>query len=410
MNAVRQGEDHAAIEAVLATLAALFAGAGYAPVATAHLFEADTLIDLYGEDIRGRAFLFPGTGASAGGGAGGGELCLRPDFTVPVVRAHGATGWDRAARYAYQGPVFRRQDPGSTRPMEYLQSGIENLGATDAARADAQVFTLISEGLKAVNAGPVNVMTGDLGIAFALLDALPMPVRRRHQLRRHFWRPRRFHELIAEAIAGPAAPTPQRARLIAAASGSIAAKDDAANAITAMDGAANAIAAIATDAGEPLGLREIDEIVTRTLALADAATFAPMPAEQAQLIETALSISGPAGNALARLRALTAEGGSDITPALDRFEARLAALEQAGVDAAALPFDAAFGRNLEYYEGFVFEITAQGRPDLPPLAGGGRYDAMTRRLGAGRAVPAVGAMIRPEVVLEAALAAREGTE
>jgi ATP phosphoribosyltransferase regulatory subunit len=386
MNAVRQGEDHAAIEAMLATLAALFVEAGYAPVTTAHLLKADTLIDLYGEDIRARAFLFSGTCE--------GELCLRPDFTVPVVSAHGATGWDRAARYAYQGPVFRRQDPGSTRPMEYLQSGIENIGATDAAKADAQVFTLIRDGLKAVNAGPVNVMTGDLGIAFALLDALPMPARRRHQLRRHFWRPRRFHELLAEAVAGPAALkaalSPLRARLIAAANG---------------PDAANAIAALATQAGEPLGLREIDEIFTRTLALAVAETDAPMPAEQAELIETALSISGPAGNALARLRALTAMGGADITPALDRFEARLAALGNAGVDATALPFDAAFGRNLEYYEGFVFEITAEGRPNLPsglpPLAGGGRYDAVTRRLGAAKAIPAVGAMIRPEAVLAA---------
>jgi len=217
-----------------------------------------------------------------------------------------------------------------------------------------------------------------------------MPARRRHQLRRHFWRPLRFHELLAEAVAGPAAPAPQRARLIAAANG---------------PDAANAIAALATQAGEPLGLREIDEIVTRTLALAAAETDAPMPAEQAELIETALSISGPAGNALARLRALTAMGGADITPALDRFEARLAALGNAGVDAAALPFDAAFGRNLEYYEGFVFEITAEGPPGmpsgLPPLAGGGRYDALTRRLGAANAIPAVGAMIRPEAVLAA---------
>jgi ATP phosphoribosyltransferase regulatory subunit len=380
VNAVRQGRDHTTIEQALASLAALFAGAGYAPVTTAHLLKADTLIDLYGEDIRARAFLFSG--------AGEGELCLRPDFTVPVVSAHGEHGWDRAARYAYQGPVFRRQDPGSTRPMEYLQSGIENLGAADAARADAQVFTLILEGLKAVNAGSVSVITGDLGIAFALLDALPMPARRRHQLRRHFWRPHRFRELIAEVVAGPAAPTLQRTRLIAVANG---------------PDAANAIAAIATQAGEPLGLREIDEIVTRTLALALAAAEidTPMPAEQAELIETALSIKGPAGNALARLRALTAVSGTDITPALDRFEARLAALDQAGVDASALPFDATFGRNLEYYEGFVFEITAQDHPDLPPLAGGGRYDAMTHRLGAGNAVPAVGAMIRPEAVLAA---------
>jgi ATP phosphoribosyltransferase regulatory subunit len=273
--------------------------------------------------------------------------------------------------------------------MEYLQAGIENLGAADSAEADAQVFTLIREGLEAAGAGPVSVMTGDLGIAFALLDALAMPARRRHQLRRHFWRPRRFHELIAEAVAGPAAPTPLRARLIAAAAG---------------PGAPNAVAAIAAEAGEPLGLRGIDEIVTRTLALAGAAADSPMPAEQAELIETALSVTGPAGNALVRLRALATEGGADITPALDRFEARLAALDRAGVDAARLPFDAAFGRNLEYYEGFVFEITAERRPGLPPLAGGGRYDAMTRRLGAARAVPAVGAMIRPEAVL----AAREG--
>jgi ATP phosphoribosyltransferase regulatory subunit len=382
MTPVRQGEAHSAIEAALTRLSSLFAEAGYAPVTTAYLFEAEALIDLYGEDIRGRAFLFPGSG-------GGSELCLRPDFTVPVVRAHGQGGWDREARYAYQGPVFRRQAPGSARPAEYLQAGVEYLGAPDPAEAEAQVFTLILQGLDALGAGPLTVTTGDLGIAFALLDALPMPERRRHQLRRHFWRPKRFHALIEEAVAGPKPPSPLRARLIEAADGPVPAE---------------AIAALSTEAGEPLGLREVDEIVARSLALAEAAGEPPMPAGQAELIETALSIKGPAGNALARLRALTEAGGVDITQALDRFETRLAALDRAGIDAAALSFDAAFGRNLEYYEGFVFEITARGRPDLPPLAGGGRYDAMTRRLGAGRPVPAVGAMIRPEAVI----AAREG--
>jgi len=383
---VRQGEAHSVLEDALATLAGRFAAAGYAPVTTAHLFEAETLIDLYGEDIRARAFLFPGSG-------GGGELCLRPDFTVPVVRAHGQDGWERAARYNYQGPVFRRQPPGSTRPMEYLQAGVEYLGAPDPAEAEAQVFTLILAGLDALGAGPLSVATGDLGIAFALLDALPMPDRRRHQLRRHFWRPKRFHALITEAVAGPKPLGPLRARLIQAARG---------------PAPAESIAALSTKAGEALGLREIDEIVARSLALAETASDPAMPAEQAELIETALSIKGPAGNALARLRALTAIGGVDITGALDRFEARLGALDRAGVDAAALPFDAAFGRNLEYYEGFVFEVTAEGRPELPPLAGGGRYDAMTRRLGAASPVPAVGAMIRPEAVIAALNPMAEG--
>ncbi len=227
--------------------------------------------------------------------------------------------------------------------------------------------------------------TGDLGIAFALLDALPMPERRRHRLRRHFWRPRRFHALIEAAVAGPAAPAPRRAELLEAA---------------ASPAPADAIAALATGAGEPVGLREIDEIFARALALAEGP-----PREEAELIEATLSVKGPAASALARLRALTAEAGADIAPALDRFEARLAALDRAGIDAERLAFDAAFGRNLEYYEGFVFEIAAEGRSELPPLAGGGRYDAMTRRLGAAEPVPAVGAMIRPEAVL----AAREAT-
>ena len=54
---------------------------------------------------------------------------------------------------------------------------------------------------------------------------------------------------------------------------------------------------------------------------------------------------------------------------------------------------------MEYYDGFVFGFTAAGGGDLPAVATGGRYDALTRRLGHGQAVPAVGAVIRPDVVV-----------
>ena len=102
----------------------------------------------------------------------------------------------------------------------------------------------------------------------------------------------------------------------------------------------------------------------------------------------------------ARLRALTTGAGVDISPAIDRFEARLEAIENEGIPVAGLAFDATFGRMLEYYDGFVFEMRAPGEGDHPPLAGGGRYDALTLRLGAPRKVPAVGGIIRPEAVLE----------
>lgn len=371
--------DLAGIEAELARLDALFAEAGYQPTAAAHLFPATMLLDLYGEDVRGRAFLFPG-------GGGGDELCLRPDFTVPVVIAHGRTGWQRPARYAYRGPVFRRQTPGSTRPIEYLQAGIENLGAADAATADAQVLGLLLRGLEELGAGPVTLATGDLGIVFALLAALPMSPQRRAQLRRHVWRPGRFHALIGSFAAPAPAPSPARAALIAA---------------TRAPDPLAAVTGLAAQAGDILGLREPQDILARARALAAATDDPAMPTEHARLIEQALTVRGPSGAALGRLRALMAEAGADLTATLDRFEARLDALNRAGIDAEEIPFDAAFGRSLEYYDGFVFEVQATGRPDLPPLAGGGRYDAMTGRLGATAPIPAVGGMIRPEAVFAA---------
>lgn len=66
-----------------------------------------------------------------------------------------------------------------------------------------------------------------------------------------------------------------------------------------------------------------------------------------------------------------------------------------------LDFEAAYGRtSMEYYDGFVFGFYAEARPDLPPVATGGRYDALTRHLGRGRAVPAVGGVIRPELAVQ----------
>jgi ATP phosphoribosyltransferase regulatory subunit len=72
------------------------------------------------------------------------------------------------------------------------------------------------------------------------------------------------------------------------------------------------------------------------------------------------------------------------------------------VAAEALPFRAGAARSLEYYDGFVFEMAAPGRPDLPPLAGGGRYDGIARALGHAAPQPAVGAVVRPEALMAAA--------
>ena len=70
---------------------------------------------------------------------------------------------------------------------------------------------------------------------------------------------------------------------------------------------------------------------------------------------------------------------------------RFDALKRRGVDLDAVRFEASFGRTtLEYYDGFVFGFHAEGR-DMPPVATGGRYDALTRAIGGGAGVPGNGA-------------------
>jgi len=371
----RVGDANARLMALSDRLMALFAAAGAQRVDPAALHPADALLDVYGEDLRARAFLVEQPGAA--------PLFLRPDFTVPVLQLH-LKARAEPARYCYRGPVWRRQPPGAGRPSEYLQAGVEIYGE-DAAGADATVFALMRDALAAGGVAAPQVVTGDLGVAIAMLEAAPLPPLRRAALRRHFWRPARFQALLRRYAAAAPDASPARAALLAAA------------------GDSDAVAALAAAAGADVGARDLDDVAARAAALAEDAAHPPADPDTLSALERALAVEAPAPAALAALTAIAAEARLDATAALDRFARRLEALAARGVDVDALPFRAATARSLEYYDGFVFEMYAPDRPDLPPLAAGGRYDGIAAALGAPPA-PAVGAMVRPEALLAAGAA------
>jgi ATP phosphoribosyltransferase regulatory subunit len=344
-------------------LFAAFRAEGAQPVETAILQPAGTLLDLYGEDIRARAYV---TFDPAEG-----EMMLRPDFTVPVVLGQMAGGAE-PARYCYLGEVFRRQDRPESRAREYLQVGFERFDR-DATAADAGVFALFARLLAPLGLTPV---TGDIGILLAAVRGLTTTERRRAALMRHIWRPTRFRRLL-DRFAGRAAPPPERLRLL--------------DRLRSADPAA-----LIAEAGPVTGLRSADEIATRAAALLDDANTPPLPAPEAALLYDLLTLQAPAQAALAHLRGITPLLPA-IAPAVDRFAARLEALENQGIHTATLAFQASHGRTtMEYYDGFVFSFA----PDdaAPPVASGGRYDALTAALGQGRQIPAVGGVIRPGLV------------
>ena len=345
-------------------LFAAFRAAGAVPVEADVLQPAEILLDLYGEDIRARAYVTQDPLR--------GEMVLRPDFTVPVVQAHMQDGAE-PARYCYMGEVFRKQDHLGPRASEYLQVGFEVFDR-DAVAADAEVFALFSELVQGLGLRP---LIGDIGILLAAIEGLTTTARRKAALRRHVWRPRRFRALL-DRFTGRAALPPARAALLERLK-------------------SNDISALLNEAGPQIGLRSEAEVAARAQSLLDDAETAPIAAPEAALMYDLIGLAAPAEAALHHLRGIQPLMPT-ISGAVDRFEARLSALRARGIDTATLPFEASHGRStLEYYDGFVFSF--QGlEAEAPPVASGGRYDALTAILGQGRSIPAVGGILRPALL------------
>jgi ATP phosphoribosyltransferase regulatory subunit len=343
-------------------LRATFEKAGAVVVEPPVLQPAETLLDLYGEDIRARAYITSD--------ALRGEQMLRPDFTVPVVQMHMANGAE-PARYTYAGEVFRRQEDDPDRASEFLQVGYEVFDRINPAAADAEVFALVGEAVAHLD---VRAATGDIGILMAAVQGLKTSERRKAALLRHLWRPRRFRALL-DRFSGRIAVPASRAALLAQ-KGPIA------------------------PVGPVVGKRTWSEIEARVEALQVDAKSDPISANEMDVIDALLNVRETLPFALEQLRDLAVDLPS-INAAVEGLQVRIDALNARGVDVDALPFEASYGRtSMEYYDGFVFGFYVNGRPDLPALASGGRYDALTKRLGNGTEIPAVGAVLHPGLMVE----------
>jgi ATP phosphoribosyltransferase regulatory subunit len=376
-----------ALEAQAQRLMAVFTGAGYEAVAPAIIQPADVFLDVVGEHLRARTYVFTDLD--------GQELCLRPDLTVPTCRLHLERHADAnvVARYCYNGPAFRFQPTGAgaAHPREFRQAGIETFAERDREKAETEVVSVILRALRAAGLDRFKLRIGDLGVFHTLLETLVMPDRWRERLRHHFWRPDSFRAEIRRLTSNPAA----------------ALEDLPADLISALDpedlpGAEALVARYLEQHGlELIGVRTVREIANSLCDILADSEAKPMSQVSAEIIETYLGIDAPARAAGARLEDLMSRRGVDIRRALETYHRRLHLLAAAGIDLALVEFQAEFGRSLEYYTGFVFEVIV---PDLgleSPVAGGGRYDGLLKAVGAREDVPAVGAMIHTERLLSA---------
>ncbi len=343
--------------------------AGYAFIEPPLLHDADLFLDLAGEDLRRRMFL-----TATNDGA---DLCLRPDYTIPVALHHLTTGDPaRVAAYAYHGPVFR-QRPGET--GEFHQAGIELIGRTDIMDADADTLALALRAIALFDVEAPTVRIGDSALFAALLDALPLSELWRRRLARSFGDNARLSVQLDELSGKTARPRPD-----------LAAFDS-----TDRGETADAVAELLAGAGiSQVGGRTAAEIADRFVEQQALAAGTDEDMRAVSVIRRFLGIAGTPDDAALALGELAAEEAPGLAVAVERFTHRTLGLVGHGIDTDGLTFAADFGRRLDYYTGFVFELRDPARADDRPIAGGGRYDRLLslirNRDGTGDDIPAVG--------------------
>src|ERR1700688_2583939 len=355
-----------------------FAQAGYVQAEPAILQPAEPFLDLSGEDIRKSLYLT--TDPS------GEELCLRPDLTIPVARDYLAPARrGQPAGFSYLGPVFRYR---GGRTSEFLQAGIESFGRQDRAAADVEMLALALEVTNAFGVTEVEIRTGDVALFNALIDALDLyPVWRR-RLIKDFNRKISLEQDLERLTLATRSSRNEYEGVLAALAGSDR----------------KAALALVTDlmriAGTTnVGGRSVAEIADRFLEQSTLKSGA-LPRDALGLIKRFMAIDGEPDDAIARLRALAADAKLDITAAIDQFESRVGFMAARGIDTAATRFSTSFGRGLDYYTGFEFELHAKGN-GVEPLVAGGRYDGLMSQLGAPAPIPAVGFSVWVETLTQA---------
>jgi len=382
--AVKQFQD---LEAQADAIMAVFSDAGYEYVAPAIIQPADVFLDVVGESIRGRTYVFTDPD--------GEELCLRPDMTVPTARLYleRFPEADSRARYAYNGAAFRFRSAGDAAidPREFRHAGVESIGGMERDIEDAKILAILIEAVESAGLKDYRLKFGDLGLFQALLNALKVPKRWQTRLRHQFWKPDTFRTLVQKLSS-------EDERALSNVPKELQERLDPSK----PSNAKKELGAYLEANNIPLiGARTLAEITAHLLEEVEDVRTEPLSTEAANLIESYVGITAPPRAAGARIEDLVSESGIDLGAEIDAFRRRIDRMSEAGIDFANAEFSAEFGRNLEYYTGLVFEINVDSLNGRLPIAGGGRYDDLLKSIGASHTVPGVGGAIHTERLMAA---------
>ena len=317
------------------------------------LLDSDYIIQRSGENFRKLMFTFEDdTGKS---------MCLRPDLTVATCIKYLKENSKAISKIFYSGQAYRR----SSNPKERIindQLGVEIIGSKKKAVDDEKVLKTILKSIDKIKIGNITIKVGDVSLFEKLIESLKIPERWKLRLKRHFWIPQYFEDLLnrleTNSDVDPMAIDLDKKKFFEMKN---------------------------LNQNKEIANRKVSEILSRfDRKIKDPRSFAENK-KVVKIIREFLKINCSVEKLEKILKSFIKKNNlnNNILKDLSKIK-NLSKINSKTI------FSTNFGRDIEYYTGIVFEIYNSSKKEI---ARGGRYDSLLKSLGSKKDVSAVGAAI-----------------
>ena len=125
----------------------------------------------------------------------GKSMCLRPDLTVASCIKYLKDNSKKNLKIYYSGQAYRRLKSSKDKVIND-QLGVEIFGSKNKSIDDLKVLKTITNSINKIKIKNTSIKVGDVSLFKKLIESLKIPERWRMRLKRHFWRPQYFEDLL----------------------------------------------------------------------------------------------------------------------------------------------------------------------------------------------------------------------
>lgn len=335
---------------------------GYDLVSTPIIENADLFLTKAGDRVVESLFTFERHGHL---------LALRPEFTAAAAHRYLLEQRDQPVRWQFSGPVFADNPRSSGQSYQRQSAGAELLGL-DGPAAEAEAIAMAAQGISALGIDDWSLVIGHVGLT-------------RHLLTHFNLDPRTLHFLLN-----------RRDEILAADSQSL--YDLLSNYLTT-PGSNGSVPISQADArqmldlllnssrgGQTMGGRTRQDIARRLLRKRQQAAQVDEINDALAFLRRWMQIELPPDEAFDAIAPFV-DGDPTAMQIVVEWQQLLSMLVEYDIPISRIVIRPDLVRTWDYYSGPVFEIQTQSGESL---AGGGRYDELTRLIGGDVRVPSVG--------------------